>query len=268
MEQFYGIIRSVDSNNKELSIAIRGYGLFAGPCKVINAKDVDFMYVELIQRCKEMFLTQTDTVDDHVYQVPSFLQSIASVLLYLDTVPEVYTPVLEHLMVAQIDSFPQYSPKMQLVCCKAIVKVFLALAEKGPVLWNCISTVVHQGLIRICSKPVVLQKDVESEEHRASREVRARKWKAPTYKDYVDLFRHLLSCDQMMDFILADETFLFVNSSLQSLNRLLYDEFVRSVLKIVEKLDLTLEKQTVGEQEVVVLAYNHNTWEAETGRLP
>ncbi|XP_042541900.1 DNA-dependent protein kinase catalytic subunit [Dipodomys spectabilis] len=251
MDQFYGIIRNMDSNNKELSIAIRGYGLFAGPCKVINAKDVDFMYVELIQRCKQMFLTQTETTDDHVYQMPTFLQSIASVLLYLDTVPEVYTPVLEHLMVAQIDNFPQYSPKMQSLCCKAIVKVFLALAEKGPVLWNCISTVVHQGLIRICSKPVLFQKGTESESEdlRASGEVRTGKWKVPTYKDYVDLFRHLLSCDQMMDFILVDETFLFVNSSLQSLNRLLYDEFVKSVLKIVEKLDLTLEKQTVGEQE-------------------
>ncbi|XP_013210333.1 DNA-dependent protein kinase catalytic subunit [Microtus ochrogaster] len=251
MEQFYGIIRNADSNNKELSIAIRGYGLFAGPCKVINAKDVDFMYVELIQRCKQMFLTQTEASEDHVYQMPSFLQSIASVLLYLDTVPEVYTPVLEHLMVVQIDNFPQYSPKMQLVCCKAIVKVFLALAEKGPVHWNFISTVVHQGLIRICSKPVVLQKDVESKSDNqwASGEVRTGKWKVPTYKDYVDLFQHLLSCDQMTDFVLADETFLFVNSSLKSLNHLLYDEFIRSVLKIVEKLDLTLEKQTVGEHE-------------------
>lgn len=44
------------------------------------------MYVELIQRCKQLFLTQTDTVDDHVYQMPSFLQSVASVLLHLDTV--------------------------------------------------------------------------------------------------------------------------------------------------------------------------------------
>uniref|UniRef100_A0A2K6EWI3 DNA-dependent protein kinase catalytic subunit n=1 Tax=Propithecus coquereli TaxID=379532 RepID=A0A2K6EWI3_PROCO len=251
MEQFYGIIRNADSNNKELSIAIRGYGLFAGPCKVVNAKDVDFMYVELIQRCKQMFLTQTDTVDDHVYQMPSFLQSIASVLLYLDTVPEVYTPVLEHLMVVQIDSFPQYSPKMQLVCCRAIIKVFLALAEKGPVLWNCISTVVHQSLIRICSKPVILQKgpESESEDPRAVGEVRTGKWKVPMYKDYVDLFRNLLSCDQMMDSIIADEAFFFVNSSLQSLNRLLYNEFIKSVLKIVEKLDLTLETQMVGEQE-------------------
>uniref|UniRef100_A0A8I3SB89 DNA-dependent protein kinase catalytic subunit n=1 Tax=Canis lupus familiaris TaxID=9615 RepID=A0A8I3SB89_CANLF len=243
MEQFYGIIRNMDSNSKDLSIAIRGYGLFAGPCKVINAKDVDFMYIELIQRCKQLFLTQIDTVDDHVYHMPSFLQSIASVLLYLDRVPEVYTPVLEHLMVAQIDSFPQYSPKMQSVCCKALVKVFLALGGKGPVLWNCIST-----YILVCCLPA---QGVESEpeEYRASGEVRTGKWKVPTYKDYLDLFRSLLSCDQMMDSLLADEAFLFVNSSLQNLNRLLYDEFVKSVLKIIEKLDLTLEKRNVGEHE-------------------
>ncbi|XP_045042014.2 DNA-dependent protein kinase catalytic subunit isoform X3 [Desmodus rotundus] len=251
MEQFYGIIRNMDSNSKDLSIAIRGYGLFAGSCKIINAKDVDFMYVELIQRCKQLFLTQMDTSDDHVYQMPSFLQSIASVLLYLDAVPEVYTSVLEHLIVVQIDSFPQYSPKMQLVCCRAIVKVFLALAEKGPVLWNCISAVVHQSLIRICSKPVILQKGAESEleDYRASGEVRTGKWKVPTYKDYLDLFRNLLSCAKMMDSFLADEAFSFANSSLQRLNRLVYDEFVKSVLKIVDKLDLTLEKQNVGEQE-------------------
>ncbi|XP_066122188.1 DNA-dependent protein kinase catalytic subunit isoform X1 [Saccopteryx bilineata] len=251
MEQFYGIIRNMDSNNKDLSIAIRGYGLFARSCKVINAKDVDFMYVELIQRCKQLFLTRVDTTDDHVYQMPSFLQSIASVLLHLDTVPEVYTSVLEHLMVVQIDSFPQYSLKMQSVCCRAIVKVFLALAEKGPLLWNCISTVVHQSLIRICSKPVILQKGAqsESEDYRASGEVRTGRWKVPTYKDYLDLFRSLLSCDQMMDSFLADETFSFVNFSLPRLNRLLYDEFVKSVLKIVDKLDLTLEKQNIGEQE-------------------
>lgn len=32
MEQFYGIIRKADASNKDLSIAIRGYGLFAAVC--------------------------------------------------------------------------------------------------------------------------------------------------------------------------------------------------------------------------------------------
>lgn len=47
-----------------------------------------------------------------------------------------------------------------------------------------------------------------------------------------------------------------MDSSLQRLNRLLYDEFVKSVLKIVDKLDLTLKKQNVGEQEVRIFVTN------------
>uniref|UniRef100_A0A7M4FFG4 DNA-dependent protein kinase catalytic subunit n=1 Tax=Crocodylus porosus TaxID=8502 RepID=A0A7M4FFG4_CROPO len=250
MEQFYNIIRKMDSSNKELSIAIRGYGLFAAPCKAISSKDVDIMYIELLQRCKQMYLTEAETADDNVYQLPSFLQSIASVIFHLDTLPEVYTPVLEHLIVMQIDSFPRYSEKMQPVCCKSIVKVFLALAGKGPVLWNFISTVVHQGLIRVCSKPIVFSRvrASKSEEPPTVGEVRTGKWKVPTYRDYLDLFRSLLNCDVMKESVFADENFLTINSPLQSLNRLLYDELITSILKIIEKLDLTVQKLTVSEQ--------------------
>ncbi|KAM6458275.1 DNA-dependent protein kinase catalytic subunit isoform 2-T2 [Liasis olivaceus] len=255
MEQFYAIIRNMDASNKQLSIAIHGYGLFAAPCKVASPKDVDFMYVELLQRCKQMYLTEAETIDDHVYQLPSFLQSIASVIFHLDTIPEVYTPVLERLIVVQIDSFPQYSAKMQTACCKSIVKVFLALAAKGPVLWSFMSTVVHQGLIRICSKPLVFSRDFfgkntsNSEEPNSFGEVRAGKWKAPSYKDYLDLFRSLLSCDTMKDITLADEAFLIENSPLQSLNRLLYDELIKSIIKVIDKLDLTVQKQNINEEK-------------------
>lgn len=47
------------------------------------------MYVELLQRCKQMYLTEAETIDDHLYQLPSFLQSIASVIFHIDTVSEV-----------------------------------------------------------------------------------------------------------------------------------------------------------------------------------
>uniref|UniRef100_A0A8B9FR78 DNA-dependent protein kinase catalytic subunit n=1 Tax=Amazona collaria TaxID=241587 RepID=A0A8B9FR78_9PSIT len=253
MEQFYAIIRRMDSSNKELSIAIRGYGLFAAPCKAIHSKDVDDMYVELLQRCKQMYLTEAETIDDHLYQLPSFLQSIASVIFHIDTIPEVYTPVLEHLVVLQINSFPQYSEKMQIVCCRSIIKIFLALSGKGPVLWSFVSTVVHQGLIRIFSKIVFFQgsfgKETGSEESREDGEVGTGRWKVPMYKDYLYLFRNLLSCDTMKDCVFEDENFLTANSSLHSLNRLLYDEFIKSVLKIIEKLDLTVQKLDVNEQD-------------------
>uniref|UniRef100_G3URQ9 DNA-dependent protein kinase catalytic subunit CC3 domain-containing protein n=1 Tax=Meleagris gallopavo TaxID=9103 RepID=G3URQ9_MELGA len=248
MEQFYGIIRRMDSSNKELSIAIRGYGLFAAPCKAIHPADVDAMYVELLQRCKQMYLTEAETMDDHLYQLPSFLQSIASVIFHLDAIPEVYTPVLEHLVVLQINSFPQYSEKMQLVCCRSIIKVFLALSIKGPVLWSFIGTVVHQGLIRVFSKPMTKETS-GSEDFPEAGEVETAKWKVPTYKDYLYLFRSLLSCDTMKESIFEEENFLTGNSPLQSLNRLLYDELIKSILKIIEKLDLTVQKLNVHEQD-------------------
>uniref|UniRef100_A0A663E412 DNA-dependent protein kinase catalytic subunit n=1 Tax=Aquila chrysaetos chrysaetos TaxID=223781 RepID=A0A663E412_AQUCH len=262
MEQFYGIIRRTDSSNKELSIAIRGYGLFAAPCKAIRSKDVDGMYVELLQRCKQMYLTEAETIDDHLYQLPSFLQSIASVIFHIDTIPEVYTPVLEHLVVLQINSFPQYSEKMQFLCCRSIIKVFLALSGKGPVLWSFISTVVHQGLIRIFSKPITVSEKYcvlyfqdfggkeasGAEESREAGEVGTGRWKVPTCKDYLSLFRSLLNCDTMKECGFEDENFLTANSPLQSLNRLLYDELIKSILKIIEKLDLTVQKLD-GENE-------------------
>ena len=56
-------------------------------------------------------------------------------------IPEVYTPLLERLLVVQIDSYPQYSERMQSACGRAILKVLAAMASKGPVLWSFISSV-------------------------------------------------------------------------------------------------------------------------------
>ncbi|XP_078072249.1 DNA-dependent protein kinase catalytic subunit isoform X3 [Mustelus asterias] len=255
MQQFYDIIRTMESSTKELSIAIRGYGLFAAPCKAVNSQYVDFMYTELIQRCKQMYLTEVDTEDDNVYQLPSFLDSIASVIFHIDKIPGIYTSVLERLLVVQIDSFPQYSMKMQPVCCHSIVKLFIALAGKGPVLWNFISTVVHQGLIRVCSKPVLLPGEGMGKAEPWSNaqsldngSVATGKSKVPTYKDYLELFRSLLDCGKMKEFGLVVETFQMFDSPLKSLNRLLYDEFIKSVLKIIEKLDLTVDRQSQSEE--------------------
>uniref|UniRef100_A0A3P9H2R7 DNA-dependent protein kinase catalytic subunit n=1 Tax=Oryzias latipes TaxID=8090 RepID=A0A3P9H2R7_ORYLA len=236
MQKFCGIIKTMESTHKELSIAIRGYGFFAGqPCKKVCPQDVDLMYTELIQRCKQMYLTESDGEDDSFYQLPSFLDSIASVIIHLDKIPEVYTPLLERLLVVQIDSFPQYSERMQVTCSRSIIKVLVAMASKGPVLWSFISS-VHQGLIRVCSKPVVVSEDAESSQ------VRTGNWKIPLSQNYLPLYKRLLDCDQLKDSGFLEGAFESQNAALGSLSRLLYDELVKSILRIVEKLDLSVQK--------------------------
>lgn len=44
------------------------------------------MYTELIQRCKIMYLSESDGDEDGYFQLPSFLDSIASILIHLDKV--------------------------------------------------------------------------------------------------------------------------------------------------------------------------------------
>ncbi|XP_029002542.1 DNA-dependent protein kinase catalytic subunit isoform X2 [Betta splendens] len=247
MQKFCGIIKTMDSTHKELSIAIRGYGFFAAPCKKVCPQDVDLMYTELIQRCKQMYLTESDGEDDSFYQLPSFLDSIASVIIHLDKIPEVYTPLLERLIVVQIDSFPQYSERMQTACSRSILKVLVAIASKGPVLWSFISSVVHQGLIRVCSKPVMSSEDKDSGDN--SSEVRTGKWKIPASHNYLGLFKGLLDCDQLKDSGFLDGAFESQNTALVSLSRLLYDELVKSLLRIVEKLDLSVQKVSTDEED-------------------
>lgn len=247
MQKFCGIIKTMDSTHKELSIAIRGYGFFAAPCKEVCPQDVDLMYTELIQRCKQMYLTESDGDDDSFYQLPSFLDSIASVLIHLDKVPEVYTPLLERLLVVQIDNFPQYSERMQTACCRSILKVLVAMASKGPVLWSFISSVVHQGLIRVCSKPITLAEDKATSPSESS-EIRVGKWKIPSSQDYLVLFKSFLDCDQLKDTAFLDGAFESQNAALVPLSRLLYDEVVKSILRIVEKLDLSVQKVATGEE--------------------
>lgn len=48
--------------------------------------------------------------------------------------------------------------------------------------------------------------------------------------------------------VFEDANFLTENAQLQSLSRVLYDELIKSVLKIIEKLDLTVQKLDVSEQ--------------------
>lgn len=68
-------------------------------------QDVDLMYVELIQRCKQMYLTESDRDDENVYQLPSFLDSIASVLIHLDKVRDGYCSLLGYpLLTGILDS--------------------------------------------------------------------------------------------------------------------------------------------------------------------
>ncbi|TNN65125.1 DNA-dependent protein kinase catalytic subunit [Liparis tanakae] len=81
-----------------------------------------------------------------------------------------------------------------------------------------------------------------------SSQVHTGKWKVPSSQNYLALFKRLLDCHLLKDSGFLDGAFESQNASLVSFSRLLYDELVKSILKIVEKLDLSVQKDTTGEE--------------------
>ncbi|KAG7275797.1 hypothetical protein CRUP_038277 [Coryphaenoides rupestris] len=195
-------------------------------CGHINGEMKKTSYYAIQAFLKQVAFLVAENIEEHKSKLKFFMLKFCSIIKTMDSthkelsiaiqgygffaaIPEVYTPLLERLLVVQIDSYPQYSERMQIACGRAILK------DKNPA---------------------------------GSDQMHTDKWKVPSSLDYLNLYRSLLDCDQLKDSGFLDGAFEGQNRALTSLSRLLYDEVIKSVLRIVEKLDLSVQKVTAGEE--------------------
>ena len=107
IQKFYkSLTEDKDKDLKETVIAIKGYGAFAGPCReFMEAKDVRLMFNIIVEICdRTFFLGQqqqhaAEIFDEKVYQLPSFIESLAYVCDQIDdSLPEGSVFTLEKLI--------------------------------------------------------------------------------------------------------------------------------------------------------------------------
>ncbi|KAK2178223.1 hypothetical protein NP493_553g02004 [Ridgeia piscesae] len=241
IREFRRIMDSPQSSSKEISLAIKGYGFFAAPCKIfLSVDDVKFMFNEMMQRSEQVFFGQSEVMDDTIFNLPSFLEALASILTQLDEVSETFLQSLERLVVMQMENFPKLSQKVHFRCFLAVLKVLFALAPKGAVFRGFVSRVVYQGLIRTCSHPIVTATAGDNEGGpRGDKDYSTEgATQHMSYRDYFALWKCLLESTKLKR--LAHEGIeLKVRFTL---TEVIYDELIRAVLAIVQRLDLTATK--------------------------
>lgn len=94
------------------------------------------MFTELIQRCKIMYLSESDGDEDGYFQLPSFLDSIASILIHLDKVVQTNTDVpveVSHLSVPLMLPFLRFQRSIRRFWSVSLwcrLKVFLSTARR------------------------------------------------------------------------------------------------------------------------------------------
>ena len=159
-----------------------------------------------------------------------------------------------------IDYYPRYQPKPQATTTSSVIKMILALQTKptsykpfltriGKIsLMNIItismnSSLVSQAIIRCCSHPLkstVEQQleDVEPDLSDEKSKTLLSIGKTITYENYIPLWKSILSVTSLKEFDISAYPIFDRQNMLVSL----YDEMVDSILHIIDRLDLSVEK--------------------------
>ncbi|KAF9184663.1 hypothetical protein BGZ51_003206 [Haplosporangium sp. Z 767] len=117
---------------KAMSVAIRGYGYFAAPCKHIAPDQLKNLLSHLLR--KSSFLVSSNTnegVDSSTTHLAAFITAYAFVAQVYDEVPELLMTALNQMANAAVVSFTKMSTYARIDCTIAIEKLLVMLYRKG-----------------------------------------------------------------------------------------------------------------------------------------
>ncbi|CAF1236923.1 unnamed protein product [Rotaria sordida] len=256
IKEFRDKIDSPELEIRDLAMGIRGYGIFANACKLYGTEDdVKFMFVGLIQRCEQIAMPTitlsqaSDVFDERFYALPNLLDALSAIIIEMTNIGEEFLGPLERLTVMTIDYYPRYQPKPQATTCSSVIKMILALQTKPTSYKPFLTRIVSQAIIRCCSHPLksTVEQQIENIEPDVSDE-QAKSLlaigKTITYENYIPLWKTILNVTSLKEF----DTSTYPIFDRQNMLVSLYDEMIDSILHIIDRLDLSVDKEKTEDE--------------------
>ena len=191
----------------------------------------------------------TEIFDEKVYQLPSFIESLAYVCNQIDeSLPEGSYNTLEKLIMLAIDSFPKLIKRYNYQICLAIARLLIAIqVGKAHFYTEFVSRIIYQSMARIFSYKTnyYLQQEqfdknqrVEANSDGSSESQTVTNLYNITSNDYVLFWSNLLNLNDFKEL----NTIGVHISDRKRLVGIIYDEFIETLIKIMKKLDLNAIK--------------------------
>ncbi|KAF9439193.1 hypothetical protein BGZ76_009365 [Entomortierella beljakovae] len=117
---------------KAMSVAIRGYGYFAAPCKHIAPDLLKNLLAQLLR--KSAFLVSSNTndgIDGSSSHLAAFITAYTFVAQVYDEVPELLVAALNQMANAAVVNFTKMSTYARIDCTIAIERLLVMLFHKG-----------------------------------------------------------------------------------------------------------------------------------------
>ncbi|KAF9585083.1 hypothetical protein BGW38_003973, partial [Lunasporangiospora selenospora] len=249
---------------KAMSVAIRGYGYFAAPCKHIAPDQLMFLLAQLLK--KSAFLVSSNTyegIEGSVYHLSPFITAYTFVAQAYDEIPEPLMAALNQMAISAIVNFIKMTSYARAGCTIALERLLVMLFRKGEgVLRGFVDKFFYKLLVFTCSdisRPVVdpLNNSVMDDPS----------WHS--YSTYMLMWRSLfkptsLSLQLKMDYVPLE------NEELEKYSIIIYGSTMESYKRLVNLLNLSISDSEADSSIDGVMATEIGAldFDSEDNRVP
>lgn len=231
IDYFKATLQSSDSKSYEIRIAIRGFGLMAGPCKLLLAPEkIDELLSLVMHRVENAATAMSAKNKDELEHFPDYIQALSQIMEHVNELSGIQLTTLQNIMIELIRQFHLLSTAHHLLTVNSLVHTFFNLINLGDtVLDDVLEKVINQGVIWTCSHklPFDVEKDWENEID----------WKNQiTYRSYMPLWLGLLADVEISSFY---HTIIVQR---------IYDHLMKTLFTILNKLDLSTRKRVYQDE--------------------
>ncbi|KAF9159945.1 hypothetical protein DFQ26_006027, partial [Actinomortierella ambigua] len=138
---------------KAVSVAIRGYGYFAAPCKrMLSKDDLEKLLDQLLKKSSFMFSIRGDASEGATPHLSAFIQAFTYVAREFDDIPDALMTALTQMSSIVVVSFVKLSSFARVDCTIALNKLLMMLFHKGEgILRGFVDKLMYKLLVFTCS---------------------------------------------------------------------------------------------------------------------
>uniref|UniRef100_A0A182SND9 DNA-PKcs N-terminal domain-containing protein n=1 Tax=Anopheles maculatus TaxID=74869 RepID=A0A182SND9_9DIPT len=236
------LLNSPNADHWEIRIAIRGFGIMAGPCQQVAGSSVSLneLLTIVLQRIELICERTVSTSGDMLTLLPDFIQALSEILTHTKQLTTIQLVSVQTMTVALVRDFYH----LPTVHHELIVRSLVCMLENigklgGSTRDQLLDNILLQGIIWSCTHalPFGSSPPVSTSVAATDETTNKTDWKRDlvTYKNYLPLWQGLLNKAQ--------------SASDPSLLRAIYRAIMNTLFVIVEKLDLSTRKRTFQDDD-------------------
>ncbi|KAG0227795.1 hypothetical protein BGW42_002714 [Actinomortierella wolfii] len=221
---------------KAVSVAIRGYGYFAAPCKrMLSKDDLEQLLDQLLKKSTFMFTVRGDATEGATPHLSAFIQAFTYVAMEFDEIPDSLMAALTQMSSIVVVSFVKLSSFARVDCTIALNKLLMMLFRKGEgLLRGFVDKLMYKLLVFTCS-------DIQRAEGPTRRENVPVLKEAPfhSYALYLFLWDNLFK-GSVSEFESNTRDVGLSDGELEAYTSILYGSMMQALVRMVSLLNLSV----------------------------